>query len=197
MIYSEDETMKTECLRRRIPLIGLAVLALLLLVLAVTLSNVAATDDDDSRGRLVIRSRTGGEFGISRAELSRRPAEGALPEPSRRPAPPATDPYPTILRLTFPTLVEPGEEVRGTLKFNDPDDYVVTIYITVFFPDGDVVTEVLYDYFTEGGDVYKGKYTFWVLIPESETPLRGRIIITASDEYLNVSEVSTNYALIY
>ena len=190
--------MKTEGLRRRIPLIGLAVLALILLVLAVTLSSVAATDDDGSdRGRLVIRSRTGGEVGVSRAELSRRPAGGALLEPSRRPAPPASDPYPTILRLSFPTLVEPGEEVRGTLRFNDPDDYVVTIYITVFFPDGDVVTEVLYDYFTEGGDVYKGKYTFWVLIPESLTPLRGRIIITASDEYLNVSETSTNYALIY
>lgn len=83
--------------------------------------------------------------------------------------------------------------MKGKLKFNDRDDYVFSIFITVFFPDGDVVTDTLYDYRDEGGDVYKGTYNFYIEIPESETPLPGKIVITCADEYLNVSEVSQNF----
>lgn len=156
------------------------------------------SEQSEDGKRLVIRSKSGGKVVISKAELSRRPGRaGADAIASRRPTPSAMDPVPTVLKLTFPTLVYPGEEVKGALKFNDPDDYVFSIFITVFFPDGDVVTESLYDYRIDGGDIYKGNYKFWVEFPESETPLTGKIVITCSDEYLNVSEVTQNFALWY
>jgi hypothetical protein len=152
---------------------------------------------DDGR-KIVIRSKSGGKVVVSKAELSRRPGKaGGEARPSRRALPTDVEPAPTVLRLYFPTLVYPGDEVSGRLKFNDPDDYVFSIFITVFFPDGDVVTESLYDYRIDGGDIWKGTYNFWVEMPESETPLTGRIVITCSDEYLNVSEVSQNFALWY
>ncbi len=184
------------------PILALLLVGVLAVVLSFVLAGVitAETDDDSTQSgkKLVIRSRGGGALGITKADLSRRPREaGGKPAPSRRSLPATFDPVPTILKLSFPTLVEPGEEVRGTVKFNDPDDYVFGIFITVFFPDGDVVTEPLYYYPDDGGDVFKGKYSFWVELPFSETPLTGKIIITASDEYLNVSEVSQKFALIY
>ncbi len=177
--------------------------ALVVMLSFVIVGGVAAvtSQDEDTRStgkKVVIRTRGGGALGVSKAELSRRPkAAGDEALPSRRALPTEADPFPTILKLTFPTLVELGQEVRGTLKFNDPDDYVYSIFITVFFPDGDVVSTPLYYYPDDGGDIWKGTYHFWVEMPFSETPLTGRIVITCSDEYLNVSEVSQNYALIY
>lgn len=157
-----------------------------------------ASVSDEVGQRVVIRTRGGGKLGISKAELSRRPrSAGGEATPSRRALPTAADPIPTILKLNFPTLVDPGQEVKGTLRFNDPDDFVYSIFITVFFPDGDVVTTPLYYYPDDGGDVFKGRYNFWVEMPLSETPLTGRIVITCSDEYLNVSEVSQRFALFY
>ena len=169
-------------------------------------ATAAVQDNDDAKAsaagsgdkKIVIKTRGTGRLGVSKAELSRRPrAAGEEALPSRRALPTTTDPYPTILKLNFPTLVDPGQDVRGTLKFNDPDDYVYGIFITVFFPDGDVVTEPLYYYPDDGGDIWKGTIQFWVEMPYSETPLNGRIVITCSDEYLNVSEVSQNFALFY
>ena len=184
---------------------------LVMLTFVMTGSAGAATatvdEDDDAKASaasssekkiVVIKSRGKGRLGVSKAELSRRPrAAGEEALPSRRALPTTSDPVPTVLKLTFPTLVDPGQDVRGTLKFNDPDDYVYGIFITVFFPDGDVVTEPLYYYPDDGGDIWKGTIRFWVEMPYSETPLTGRIVITCSDEYLNVSEISQNYALFY
>ena len=175
-----------------------ALLVMLSFVLAGGLAAQSDTQQKQDGRKLVIKSRGGGALGVSKAELSRRPrAAGSEAAPSRRAMPTSVDPVPTILKLSFPTLMEPGETVRGTLKFNDPDDYIFSIFITVFFPDGDVVTEPLYYYPDDGGDIWRGRYEFWVELPESETPLTGRIVINTSDEYLNVSEVSQNFALIY
>jgi hypothetical protein len=161
-------------------------------------NGVTKSEKSEDGKKLVIRSRTGGKVVVSKAELSRRPrTAGEEARASRRALPTDVEPAPTVLRLYFPTLVYPGDEVAGRLKFNDPDDYIFSIFITVFFPDGDVVTESLYDYRIDGGDIWKGAYNFWVEMPESETPLTGKIVITCSDEYLNVSEVSQNFALWY
>jgi ABC-type Na+ efflux pump permease subunit len=106
---------------------------------------------------------------------------------------PASVPRPTKLTVNFPTLVNPGQNVKGYVRFNDPDDYIFSIFITVFYPDGDVVTSTLYDYRDEQTDLWKGRIDFWVEMPDSETPLPGTIVITCSDEYLNVSQVTTNF----
>jgi hypothetical protein len=144
-------------------------------------------------GKLIIKSKSGAKVTVSKAELSTRPGSRSAKRESRRLSPAEVDPTPTTLKLYFPTLVYPGDEVKGKLKFNDKDDFIFSIFITVFFPDGDVVTSTLYDYRDEGGDIYKGTYTFYVEIPESETPLPGKIVITCSDEYLNVSEVTQTF----
>jgi hypothetical protein len=180
-------------------LIGLLVV-MLCLVLAGGVNAATGRDDqsDDAGKNVVIHSRHGGALGVTKAELSRRPrAAGEEAQPSRRALPTATDPYPTILKLTFPTLVSPGQEVNAVLKFNDPDDYVYSIFVTVFYPDGDVVSVPLYYYPDDGGDIWKGTIRFSVEMPLSETPLTGKIVITCSDEYLNVSEISQKFALIY
>ena len=155
-------------------------------------SEKAATQD--KKGKIIITSRSGATVTVSKAKLTTRPgSDGAVRNVSRRAMPSAADPEPTRLTLTFPTLVYPGEEIKGRLRFNDPDDFVFAIFITVFFPDGDVVTESLYDYRIDGGDIWKGSINFFVDIPESETPLPGKIVITASDEFLNVSEVTQTF----
>jgi len=109
----------------------------------------------------------------------------------------AAVPRPTVVDLVFPTLVNPGSEVKGKVRFRDPDDYVFSIFITVFYPDGDVVTATLYDYREEGGDIWKGTIEFFVEIPDSETPLPGTIFITTTDEYLNVTSVSKTFVQNY
>jgi hypothetical protein len=168
------------------------VVALILLFLFAV--KAVAQDEGTARKRVTIRSSIDHSVGDTKAESTTRPGrDGQVRNLTRRVTPSAMDPAPTELNLSFPTLVYPGEEVRGRLKFNDPDDYVFSIFITVFFPDGDVVTDTLYDYRIDGGDIWKGSINFWVEIPESETPLPGKIIITCSDEYLNVSEVTTNF----
>lgn len=168
------------------------------IVLVAVTAAIASSDEkaatQDKKTKLVITSRSGAKVTISKAELTTRPdSEGAPRNVSRRAMPSAADPEPTRLTLTFPTLVYPGEEVKGRLKFNDPDDYIFSIFITVFFPDGDVVTESLYDYRIDGGDIWKGSINFYVEIPDSDTPLPGKIVITASDEYLNVTEVTQSF----
>ena len=170
-------------------------LAALFLVTAVAMAQSGADEKaaPAKAAKLVIKSKSGAKVTVSKAELSTRPGTRNAKRESRRLTPADAVPEPTSLKLYFPTLVFPGEEVKGKLKFNDKDDFVFAIFITVFFPDGDVVTESLYDYRLDGGDVYKGTYTFWVEIPESETPLPGKIVITCSDEYLNVSEVSQTF----
>jgi hypothetical protein len=187
-----------------VPLMAGLLVALLVVMLSLILVNgvaadTAKNDNDNGYGdKIVIHSRNGGKLGVTKAELSRRPkSAGGEALPSRRALPTATDPYPTILKLTFPTLVEPGQEVNAVLKFNDPDDYVFGIFATVFYPDGDVASVPLYYYPDDGGDIWKGTIHFYVEMPESETPLTGRIVITCSDEYLNVSEISQTFALIY
>ena len=170
---------------------------LLTVLVCVSMTGIAIAQEEDatSNKKLVIQSKSGAKITVTKAEISRRERGRERALPSRRVAPPAKDPTPPVLRLTFPTLVYPGEDVKATLKFNDPDDYILTIYVTVFFPDGDVVTEALYDYRTDGDDIYKGTYKFWVEIPDSETPLPGTIVITASDDYLNVSQITHNFVM--
>lgn len=175
---------------------------MLVAVLLITSAAFAQSTDDNKTtsaavGKLVLKSKSGAKVTVTKAELSTRPGVRNFKKSSRRVAAAEEDPSPTSLKLSFPTLVYPGEEVKGKLKFSDKDDFVFSIFITVFFPDGDVVTETLYDYRDEGGDVYKGTYTFYVEIPESETPLPGKIVITCADEYLNVSEVSQNFVQLF
>lgn len=180
-------------------LIWIAILFVLLsLALAGSSYAQEKSTSAEEEGKLIIKSRSGASLTISKGDFSRGNANrGESFRRSQRATPTAIAPVPTSLKLNFNTLVAPGDTVKGSLKFNDPDDYVLSIFITVFFPDGDVVTESLYDVRIDGGDVWKGNYSFWIEIPESETPLPGRIIITATDDYLNVSEVSQNFVLDY
>lgn len=180
---------------RRSMFLSILVLASLLFAF----SGMGYAQEDVKESRKVITSRSGATVTIAKSEVTTRPdGDGRIRGVSRRVTPSASgDPAPTVLKLFFPTLVYPGEEVAGKVVFNDPDDYVFAIFITVFFPDGDVVTDYLYDYRIDGGDVYKGTYKFWIDIPNSETPLPGRIVITCSDEFLNVSEITQSFVAFY
>lgn len=180
-------------------LIWVAILFVLLsLILASNSYAQEKATTTQENGKLVIKSRSGAKVFVSKGDFARdNGTRGEIRRHSRDSSPAAVAPVPTSMKLNFPTLVAPGDTVKGSLKFNDSDDYVLSIFITVFFPDGDVVTESLYDVRIDGGDVYKGNYSFWIELPDSETPLPGKIIITTTDDYLNVSEVSQNYVLDY
>ncbi|MCG8376631.1 MAG: hypothetical protein MI702_09120, partial [Chlorobiales bacterium] len=170
--------------------------ALLLFLATTVISHVIAADERAAVAskKKVIKVKSDSRIAVAKSEFTTRPGkDGISNRVSDRVSPSAADPAPTKLTLTFPTLVYPGENVKGRLKFNDPDDFVFSIFITVFFPDGDVVTDSLYDYRIDGGDIWKGTINFTVEMPDSDTPLPGKIIITCADEYLNVSEVSTNF----
>lgn len=153
---------------------------------------VLAQDDVNPTGKKIKIKARYDKAGQSKALDSTR-SRSKTKSTSVKPA--NWSPIPTDLQLEFPTIVYPGDTVEGQLHFNDDDDYIFSIFITVIYPDGDVVTTPLYDYREEGGDIWTGTITFWVDIPMSETPIPGNIIITCSDEYLNISQVTRNFVL--
>lgn len=86
------------------------VMAFLLLISVGAFAQSEADAKKATANKLVIKSKSGAKITISKAELTTRPGTRASgKKESRRVDPAASDPQPTVLKLTFPTLVYPGK----------------------------------------------------------------------------------------
>lgn len=99
--------------------------------------------------------------------------------------------------LSFPSTVAGGFETRGKMTFRESDDRVISVFLTVFFHDGDVATVTLYD--TRDGDppASSGTITFGITAAAYQPDLgsNGTAIVTVTDETLNFTQMSTSFVV--
>jgi len=97
--------------------------------------------------------------------------------------------------LSFPSTIAGNVEVRGTMSWTDSDDKVVSVFLTIFFHDGDAATITLFD--TRQGDIAasRGRITFGITAAGYNPPLgsNGFVFVTVTDQTLNITQMSTTF----
>ncbi len=85
--------------------------------------------------------------------------------------------------LSLASTLTSNIENRGTMTWNDPDNKVISVFLTIFFHDGDVATVTLFD--TREGDTpaSKGRVTFGLTPAGYNPPLgsNGFAYVTVTD----------------
>ena len=103
--------------------------------------------------------------------------------------------YAPRVTLSFPSTLFSGRETAGVMTWKDPDDKVLSVFLTVFFHDGDVATVTLFD--TREGDIAasSGRITFGITPAGYAPPLgsNGFLIVTVTDQTLNITQMSASF----
>ena len=112
-------------------------------------------------------------------------------------APQAEIGYAPRVTLSLPSTLFGNFESRGKVTWRDSDDRVISVFLTVFFHDGDVATVSLYD--TRDGDPpsYSGSISFGITPAAYEPDLGsiGTAIVTVTDERLNFTQMSSSFVV--
>lgn len=105
--------------------------------------------------------------------------------------------YAPRVTLSAPSTMFGNYENRVKLTWRETDDRVISVFLTVFFHDGDVQTVNLYD--TRLGDPPSSSGTINLTInPAAYDPdlgSNGTVIVTVTDEALNFTQMSSSFVV--
>ncbi|MEW6364650.1 MAG: hypothetical protein AB1714_08415 [Acidobacteriota bacterium] len=154
------------------------------LVLAISMAGVA---DQTTAGRA-----RGKQAGNRASVIEKKTGDGREAAPAGELAEYG---YAPRVTLSFPSTLFSGRETAGVMTWKDPDDKVVSVFLTVFFHDGDAATVTLFD--TREGDIAAstGRITFGITPAGYDPPLgsNGFLIVTVTDQTLNITQMSASF----